>query len=45
MPSADTLHGLLAERRYGYAARLGTEARTNGPFASSFHAQVLPEFH
>ena len=24
--------------------RLGTEARTNGPFASSFHARVLPEF-
>ena len=24
--------------------KLGTEARTNGPFASSYHARVLPEF-
>ncbi len=24
--------------------QLGTEARTNGPFASSYHARVLPEF-
>jgi hypothetical protein len=23
---------------------MGTEARTNGPFASSYHARVLPEF-
>jgi hypothetical protein len=23
---------------------MGTEARTNGPFASSFHARVLPDF-
>ena len=24
--------------------KLGTEARTNGPFASSYQARVLPEF-
>ena len=24
--------------------RLGTEARTNGPFASSYHARILPDF-
>jgi len=24
--------------------QLGTQARTNGPFASSYHARVLPEF-
>jgi hypothetical protein len=24
--------------------KLGTEARTNGPFASSYHARVLPDF-
>jgi predicted Zn-dependent protease len=24
--------------------KLGTEARTNGAFASSFHARVLPDF-
>ena len=31
--------GVIATR-----PRLGTEARTNGPFASSFHARVLPDF-
>jgi predicted Zn-dependent protease len=42
--SAEALHSLMAG---GFAAtrpRLGTEARTNGPFASSFHARVLPDF-
>ena len=24
--------------------KMGTEARTNGPFASSYHARVLPDF-
>jgi predicted Zn-dependent protease len=41
--SADTLRSLLS----GVAAwrpRLGTEARTMGAFASSYHARVLPEF-
>jgi hypothetical protein len=42
--SADALHGLLASGVTATRPRLGTEARTNGPFASSFHAQVLPDF-
>jgi TldD protein len=41
---ADTLRSLLAGGVTATRPRLGTEARTNGPFASSFHAQVLPEF-
>jgi predicted Zn-dependent protease len=41
---ADTLRSLLASGVAATRPRLGTEARTNGPFASSFHAQVLPEF-
>jgi len=27
----------------GDASKLGTEARTEGPFASSYHARVLPD--
>jgi TldD protein len=42
--SADTLHSLLASGVTATRPRLGTEARTNGPYASSFHTQVLPEF-
>ena len=42
--SADTMRGLLAGGVTATRPRLGTEARTNGPFASSYHAQVLPEF-
>ena len=42
--SAATLRGLLAAGVTATRPRLGTEARTNGPFASSLHAQVLPEF-
>jgi predicted Zn-dependent protease len=42
--SADTLRGLLVAGVTATRPRLGTEARTNGPFASSLHAQVLPEF-
>jgi|CZKZ01.1.fsa_nt_gi predicted Zn-dependent protease len=41
---ADTLRSLLAGGVTATRPRLGTEARTNGTFASSFHAQVLPEF-
>jgi hypothetical protein len=40
---ADTIRSLLAS---GFAAtrpRLGTAARTNGPFATSLHGRVLPE--
>lgn len=40
----DVLHGLLARGLAAERPRLGTEARTTGPFASSFHAKVLPEF-
>jgi len=42
--SADTLRILLAPGVAATRPALGTEARTNGPFASSFHARVLPEF-
>ena len=41
---ADTLRALLAGAVTATRPRLGTEARTNGPFASSYHARVLPEF-
>jgi predicted Zn-dependent protease len=42
--SADTLKGLLGSGIVATRPRLGTEARTNGSYASSLHAQVLPEF-
>jgi predicted Zn-dependent protease len=42
--SADTLRRLLGSGIVATRPRLGTEARTNGPFASSFHARVLPDF-
>ena len=42
--SADTLRALLAGGVAATRPKMGTEARTNGPFASSFHAQVLPGF-
>ena len=42
--SADTLRALLAAGVTATRPKLGTEARTNGPFASSYHARVLPEF-
>jgi predicted Zn-dependent protease len=41
--SADTLRELLASGVTATRPKLGTEARTNGPFASSLHARVLPE--
>jgi predicted Zn-dependent protease len=41
---ADTLRALVANGVTATRPRLGTEARTNGPFASSYHARVLPEF-
>ncbi len=41
---ADTLHALLAAGVTATRPKLGTEARTNGPFASSFHARIMPEF-
>jgi len=42
--SSDILRELVASGVTATRPRLGTEARTNGPFASSFHARVLPEF-
>jgi predicted Zn-dependent protease len=40
---ADTLRGLLEGGVVATRPKLGTEARTNGPFASSFHARILPD--
>ena len=42
--ATDTLRGLLAGAVTATRPPLGTEARTNGPFASSFHARVMPDF-
>ena len=42
--SADTMTSLLSTELAATRPRLGTEARTNGPFASSYHERVLPEF-
>ncbi|HXR40623.1 MAG TPA: metallopeptidase TldD-related protein [Terracidiphilus sp.] len=42
--SADTMRSLLASAVTSTRPKLGTEARTNGPFASSYHARVLPDF-
>jgi TldD protein len=40
----DTMRSLLASAVTATRPALGTEARTNGPFASSFHTRVLPDF-
>ncbi|MGB7266816.1 MAG: metallopeptidase TldD-related protein [Terracidiphilus sp.] len=42
--AADTLRALLAGAVAATRPPLGTEVRTNGAFASSFHARVLPDF-
>jgi predicted Zn-dependent protease len=42
--ATNTLHSLLAVAVTATRPALGTEARTIGPFASSFHARVLPNF-
>jgi len=42
--AADTLRSLVAIGVTAARPALGTEARTNGPFASSLHARVLPDF-
>ena len=42
--TTDTLRSLLAAAVVATRPGLGTEARTNGPFASSFHARVMPDF-
>ncbi len=41
---ADTMRSLLASGVTATRPKLGTEARTNGAFASSYHARVLPDF-
>jgi PmbA/TldA metallopeptidase C-terminal domain len=41
---ADTMRLLLANAVVATRPKLGTGARTNGPFASSYQARVLPEF-
>lgn len=40
----DTMTALLSTELAATRPKLGTEARTNGAFASSYHARVLPEF-
>ena len=42
--STDVLYALLSSGLAATRPRLGTEARTNGPFASSYHARILPDF-
>ena len=42
--SSDILRALVATGVAATRPRMGTEARTNGPFASSYHTRVLPEF-
>ncbi len=42
--ATDTLRSLLAAPVAATRPNLGTEARTNGQFASSFHARIMPEF-
>ncbi len=42
--AADTLRSLLGAAVTATRPALGTEARTNGAFASSYHARVLPDF-
>jgi TldD protein len=42
--SSDTIRELLGRGIVATRPALGTEARTNGPFASSLHAAVMPEF-
>jgi predicted Zn-dependent protease len=41
--AADTLRALVAGGVTATRPKLGTEARTNGPFAASYHTRVLPE--
>ena len=42
--ATDTLRALLAGAVTATRPALGTEARTNGAFASSYHARVMPDF-
>jgi len=42
--ASDAIHDLVASAVTATRPELGTEARTIGPFASSYHARVLPDF-
>jgi predicted Zn-dependent protease len=42
--SADTMRTLLATAVTATRPKLGTEARTNGVYSSSYHAKVLPYY-
>ena len=42
--ASDAIHELVASAVTAVRPDLGTEARTKGAFASSYHARVLPEF-
>jgi TldD protein len=42
--ASDAIHDLVASAVTATRPDLGTEARTKGAFASSFHARVLPDF-
>jgi predicted Zn-dependent protease len=42
--ASDAIHELVASAVTATRPELGTEARTKGAFASSFHARVLPDF-
>ena len=42
--ATDTIHDLIASSVTAVRPDLGTEARTKGAFASSYHARVLPDF-
>ncbi len=42
--SADTMHSLLASAVTATRPKLGTEARTNGVYSSSYRAKVLPYY-
>jgi predicted Zn-dependent protease len=41
--STDTMRALLATGVIATRPKLGTGARTNGPFASSLHSRILPD--
>jgi predicted Zn-dependent protease len=42
--ASDTVHELIAPAVTATRPEMGTEARTKGAFASSYHARVLPDF-
>ena len=42
--AADVLNGLFVPNVEGHRPEMGTTARTQGAYTSSFHARVLPDF-